>query len=103
VGVAPVRGGEVAVEQAGGREQERARADAGDGRAPPVRGAQAAQHRGRRRLVGHLPARNDDGVGAAAHCQAVRHLRRHAAGCAQQALAFREEGFELATAGAAAA
>ncbi len=69
----PVGGGALAIEQAGGREHEGARADRRDGRTAVAGVAQRRQHRRRKGDQGILDARDDHGVGASKDVQSMRN------------------------------
>ena len=81
VGVAPVGGRPLPVEEAGRREDEGARAERRQRRASPVRGDQRVEDRLRGPFVGGTgPARQDHDVGASQRVDPVRRVDREAVG-----------------------
>lgn len=78
--VHPVRGRRAAVQQAGGREDERAGAEPDDPRALVVRLAQCGDRLDRRRLRDRAPGRHHDRARPGERLQPVRRGEREAAG-----------------------
>jgi len=84
LGIAPVRGGALAVQHPGRGQHEHARADGAQARAAPVRRADQRQQGLRRFLVGVAPAGDDDGVGLAQQPRRIARLDGNAAGGADR-------------------